>query len=359
MVDGLGDGGHHAHLEQRLDHIAALQGQLLGQVGHGHGIADGNVTHDRSDRTFETMGTAAAARLVAVTAAAVLHAPGRTTARVAVVAATGTVGGRQVQLAGEAVATLVVALGARTVVVVVVRAAVIRTRRRTGRGRCRRTRGACRRIGGSGRLGGDRSRRCIAGGFGGSLGSLALGFGTLLGVYLFLALACDFLVTRTVLLGQCALLVQIALAGFLQLAQDVGALLIRGHRLAAGVLHVGALLAHFHVDGGLAAAGADGHFLQLATVEGDLLGGFVGALDGLLGLAVRATKEAQELHLLGAGHDLVGTAELHAGFGKLYEQFIDRGIDQFGKLADGGLLRHSDPMIWLALPRNVRRQRGV
>ncbi len=357
MVDGLGDGRHDAHLEQRLDHIAALDGQLLGQIGDGDGVADGDVTHDRRDRTFEPMGTTAAARLVAVTAAAVLHAPGRTTARVAVVAAAGTIGGRQMQLTGEAVATIVIALGARTVVVVV-RVAIVRTRCRTGSRRCSRARVAGRCIGSS-RLGRSRGRRCVLGRFSSGFGRLALGFGTFLGVDFFLTLAGDFFVARTVLLGQCALLVQIALAGFLQLAQDVGALLIRGHRLAAGVLHVGTLLAHFHVDGRLAAAGTDGHFLQLATVQGDLLGGFVGALDGLLGLAVRATKEAQELHLFGTGHDLVGTAELHAGFGKLYEQFIDRGVDQFGKLADGGLLRHSDPMIWLALPRNVRRQRGV
>jgi len=304
------------------------------------------------------MGTTAAARLVAVTATAVLRATGRATTRVAVVATTRAIGGRQVQLTGEAVATIVVALGARAVVVVV-RVAVVRTRGRTCRCRCRRTRGTGRRFAGSRARRRYRCRRGVLCRFRSGFGRLAFGFGAFLGVDLFLALACDFLITRTVLLGQCALLVQIALAGFLQLAQDVGALLIRRHRLATGVLGVGALLAHFNIDGGLAAAGADGHFLQLATVEGDLLCSVVGTFDGLLGLAMRTTKEAQELHLLGAGHDLVGTAELHAGFGKLFKQFFDRRIDQFGKLADGGLLRHSDPMIWLALLRNGRRQRGV
>ena len=50
VVDGLGDGGHHAHLEQRLDHVAALQRQLLREIGHGDGVADRDFAHDRCGR---------------------------------------------------------------------------------------------------------------------------------------------------------------------------------------------------------------------------------------------------------------------------------------------------------------------
>src|SRR5690606_35398750 len=42
--------------------------------------------------------------------------------------------------------------------------------------------------------------------------------------------------------------------------------------------------------------------------------------------------------------DLVGIAELHAGLGQLFQQFLDRRVHQCGKLADGGLLRHSVSM---------------
>src|SRR5690606_10217203 len=85
----------------------------------------------------------------------------------------------------------------------------------------------------------------------------------------------------------------------------------------------------------------------------------VGLVGNLLVLAVGTAKETEQLHFLGAGHDLVGTAELHAGLGQLFQQFLHRRVDQLGELADGGLLRHSDPMIFWAPPRQVRRQRGV
>jgi hypothetical protein len=68
---------------------------------------------------------------------------------------------------------------------------------------------------------------------------------------------------------------------------------------------VGALLADLDGDGGLAAAAADGQFLHLAPRQGDLL-----RRSDLLGrsrraLAVGAAQEAEELDLLGTGHDLV------------------------------------------------------
>jgi hypothetical protein len=62
----------------------------------------------------------------------------------------------------------------------------------------------------------------------------------------------------------------------------------------------------------------------------------------LSALAVRTLEEAQQLDFLDAGDDLVGAAEAHAGLGQLLQQFLDRRVHQFGQLADGGLLRHSD-----------------
>src|SRR5690606_36458396 len=105
VVDGLGDGGHHAHLEQRLDHVAALERELLRQVGHGDRIADGNLAHDRGGRTLEAAdATIAVAAATAVLAALRLAAATRTGGA----GAARTVGGRQVQLAGEAVGRIVV-----------------------------------------------------------------------------------------------------------------------------------------------------------------------------------------------------------------------------------------------------------
>src|SRR3546814_1970630 len=45
--------------------------------------------------------------------------------------------------------------------------------------------------------------------------------------------------------------------------------------------------------------------------------------------------------LLLAGHDRYVIVELHAGLGQLLQLFIDRRVHQCGKLADGGLRRHS------------------
>ena len=201
---------------------------------------------------------------------------------------------------------------------------------------------------------------CI-GGIGFGLGARD-GFGGRAGGFLFLALALEFIGATAIILGQALLFLQVALLGFLQLAQDLGThgigFRVRGGRDDGGLglvrLHVGALLAHFHVHRGLAAAGGDGHFLHLAAVQGDLLrrGRLVRRL---LGLAVGTAQEAEQLHLLGAGHDLVGTAELHAGLGQLFQQFLDRRIDQFSQLADGGLLRHSDPSFFVAPLCRLRR----
>ncbi len=55
VVDGLVDGRHDAHLEQRLDHLGTLDGHLLGQVGDQVAVAYHDVAHDRRGRTREAV----------------------------------------------------------------------------------------------------------------------------------------------------------------------------------------------------------------------------------------------------------------------------------------------------------------
>src|SRR3546814_314491 len=97
VVDALGDGRHDAHLEQRLDHVAALHRQLLGEVGHGDRLADRHLAHDRRGRPGEP---GAGAGLVAVLA--------RGAGLGARSGAGRAVGRGQVQLPGEARGVLVV-----------------------------------------------------------------------------------------------------------------------------------------------------------------------------------------------------------------------------------------------------------
>ena len=92
MVQALGDGGHHAHLHQRLDHVAALQGELLGQVTHGDGFTDGDFTHHRRGRPVEAGAGARLVRHAARGLAATATGAG---------GATRALGCGQVQLAGE------------------------------------------------------------------------------------------------------------------------------------------------------------------------------------------------------------------------------------------------------------------
>jgi hypothetical protein len=178
-------------------------------------------------------------------------------------------------------------------------------------------------------------RRCKCGlcGCAGFLGFLA---GSFLGLE---ARALDFFGAALVDFGELLLLGEVALLGFLQLAQDLGTLI--GHRFARllGWLDQRDLLAHDDVDSRLALAAADGQFFLAAAVERDLLRRLAGL--GGIRLAVRALQEAKQLDLLDAGHDLVGAAEAHAGLGQLLQQLLDRRVHQFSELADGGLLRHS------------------
>jgi len=60
---------------------------------------------------------------------------------------------------------------------------------------------------------------------------------------------------------------------------------------------------------------------------------------------VGAAQKAQQLDFLGAGHGLIGIGKGHPGGGELFQQGVHRGVDQGGKLANGGgLLRH----VWLS-----------
>jgi hypothetical protein len=152
-----------------------------------------------------------------------------------------------------------------------------------------------------------------------------------------------FLGAAAVSFSELLLFGQVALLGFLELAQDLAALVVLRR---AGIGDLGRLdqrhlLAHDHVDRLAVLAAADGEFLLAAAIERDLARRGRG-LGRLVGLAVGAAQEAEKFHLLGAGDDLVGIAERHARFGQLLDQLLDRCIHQFGQLADGGLLRHSD-----------------
>ena len=130
------------------------------------------------------------------------------------------------------------------------------------------------------RLGGFLDDDGFGCGGGGHCGGLAFA----LGGFLFEALALiDVGLPLGVGLGQALLLAEVALARFLELAQDLGALGIglrdgglRGGRAvdlrgAVSRLGVRALLADLDGHGALGAAGGDRHFLHLAAVERDLL----------------------------------------------------------------------------------------
>ena len=94
-------------------------------------------------------------------------------------------------------------------------------------------------------------------------------------------------------------------------------------------LDVGALLAHFHRDRGLALARSHGDFLHLAALQGDLLGRDV--FGRRFCLTVRATQETEQLHLFGRRHHLIRPLEAHASLGELLQQFIYRSADQLGE----------------------------
>src|SRR3546814_4909002 len=88
-----------------------------------------------------------------------------------------------------------------------------------------------------------------------------------------------FLDATLVLFGQALLLGQVAQPRFLELAQDLGALVVtrsrglfgRGVGVGLARLDQGDLLAHDDVDRGAVLAAADGEFLLAAAAERDLL----------------------------------------------------------------------------------------
>src|SRR5690606_24676818 len=249
---------HDAHLEQRLDHVATLHRQLLGEVGHGDRLADRHFAHDRRGQAGEA---GAGAGLVAVLARGARLGTRGGAARA--------VGRGQGQLAGEARGILVV-LDARdhrmrTAGLVLVPAAVVAARRRRLRVSV-----AMWLARGGFVLGGRRGRG--RGHFG--LDAQALGF------LFFLAPAFGgCLGAALVLLGRALLLGQVAQPRFLALAQDLGALVVAGRggggrrRLGNGFprLDQGDLLAHDDIDRGAVLAAADGEFLLAAAAERDLL----------------------------------------------------------------------------------------
>src|SRR5690606_7939116 len=214
--------------------------------------------HHRRGRALEAVRAGgAAARLLDVAPGLGLAARG---------AAARALGGAEVQLAGEA-RGIVVVLDARdhrvraAVRLVLGAAAVVGAR--------------------SGRLGMSMSVAALAHGRffagGGRRGEFRLG-AQAFGFRLFLAFAFGrFLGAAAVVFLEALLLGQVALARFLELAQDLGALGIlllpqaRCIGRGFGRLDQRDLLAHHHVDRGLVLAAADGDFLLARAVERDLL----------------------------------------------------------------------------------------
>src|SRR5690606_8480775 len=219
---------------------------------HGDRITDLHFAHDRGRGPLETVRTAARTRLLDLATRPGLARGGAARA----------VGRAQVQLAGEAGGALVVldALDHRmrtTVLLLLVSRALVARRCRLAMSMPGLARAA------TGFLGGNRG--------GGLLGFQAQAFGLGLG---FLALALGFLDPLLVLFGQPLLLAEVALARLLQLAQDLGTLVVaaRGSagRALLGGLFKHHLLAHDHVDRLAVLAAADRQFLLAAAAERDL-----------------------------------------------------------------------------------------
>jgi hypothetical protein len=212
VVDRLRDRRHDAHLEERLDHFAALERELLRQVADGDGVADRDLADHRRGRTGEARtGT----RLVEL--AALLRTPAGARAARAF-------GGAQVQLAGEARRVVVVLDGRDHRVRAAVRLGLVRQRS------CRRRAAAAASGGHDGRPWAWRLSSATAASAGGRGGGLAFAFGR----FFFQALALgQFGLALGVGLGEALLLGEVALARFLELAEDFRALRDRHWRPAA------------------------------------------------------------------------------------------------------------------------------
>ena len=325
VIEHLVDGDHHAHLEQRLDHFAALECEPRSQIGHADALANRDIAHHRRGRPLEAVRAVALARLF----------DPRTRHLALAGAATRAIGIGQMQLAGETIGI----------------AAVIGHRMRAAHRLLGGVRGlavfATARLGLRGLawfvgrrtdfLGRSRSRWFDSGCFrsrfdaGLARGFLRLQLRDFLQTTLFDGgLAHVFgsigLFARDIQFALCVLTFELLLVVFLDML----------------ALHVGALLAHFDIHRGLALARRDGEFLDLAPIQGDLPGR--GLIHRLLDLAMGTTQEAEKFHLLGAGHHLIWPAELHAGLGKLFEQLVDRRADHRGESAYGNF-GHSILMI--------------
>ncbi len=55
LVDGLVDGGHHAHVHHHLDDFVGLHGHALRELADGDRLADLHFALDRSGRALEAM----------------------------------------------------------------------------------------------------------------------------------------------------------------------------------------------------------------------------------------------------------------------------------------------------------------
>ena len=55
LIDGLVDGGHHAHVHHHLDDFVGLHGHALRQLADRDGLADLHIALDRRGRTLEAV----------------------------------------------------------------------------------------------------------------------------------------------------------------------------------------------------------------------------------------------------------------------------------------------------------------
>ncbi len=316
LVERLVDRHHHAHLHERLDDLGAFYGHARRELAHGDRLADLDVAHDGRRRALEHVLRVEAHLDVA--AARLLLAP---SARHAV----GDVQ-RVIAVGGLLDHSLLLELLA-------------------------------------GLLGfGTRLRLLL-----GQRGALALVFGAsarlLVGGGVAALLFFDaLLLVRYALLSRLALALLGVLLG-LRLALDGGARVLLGAAhcvelflLLAGLLledvafDVGALLTHLDVDRARPAlVAAELELARRLAVQRDL------ARRGLARIlaAVRLAKMRQQLELRVLADDVVGAADLDAGFVELNQQAIDRYLEYLREIRDG----HFRHQLLLAVTSLAARRR--
>ena len=330
-IDRLGDRRHDAHLEQRLDHVAALQRELLREVGHGDRVADRDFTHDRRGRAREPVRTATGTRLVGV-ATRGLGLPRALVVRRARSEALRCIWPAKRLVRSSSSTPATIACEPRVLCLRVGGARRFDARRRPasdgrGRGSAAGLRAASRLRSATSAGVGQRPawparpwRAGLLGFAARSRGSRRRGAGR----------------RRPASAARrgCAAWIPRACAGCRRARRSATSRCVFGSISVTFLRTTTSTVARFLPPPTVSSCLR----LRLSVI-------FFGAspsVGRLVGLAVGALEEAEQLDFLDAGHGLVGAAEAHAGLGQLLQQLLDRRVHQFGELADGGLLRHSD-----------------